>query len=65
MERTARHFMKVGELADALGCSRSKAYEIVKSGAIKSVTIAGLLRVPVEALDSLALNATGSESDAQ
>jgi hypothetical protein len=54
MEQTAKRFIKVGELAEALGCSRSKAYEIVKSGAVKTVTIAGLLRVPIAELDRLA-----------
>jgi hypothetical protein len=49
-----KKFLKIGELADALGCSRSKAYEIAKSGAVKTVLIAGLLRVPIGELDRLA-----------
>jgi hypothetical protein len=54
MEKGNRRFLKVAELADALGCSRSKAYEIAKCGAVKTVTIAGLLRVPIGELDRLA-----------
>jgi hypothetical protein len=37
--------------------------EIVKSGAVKSIVISGLLRVPVEALDALAAGSTGSAAD--
>ncbi len=59
-----RKFLKIGELADAIGCSRSKAYEIAKSGAVKTVTIAGLLRVPVTELDRLAL-APEADEDAR
>jgi excisionase family DNA binding protein len=55
--------MKISELADALNCSRSKAYEIVKSGAVRSIVISGLLRVPVEALDALAAGSNGLEKD--
>jgi excisionase family DNA binding protein len=58
MEKTARRFLKIPELADALNCSRSKAYELTASGAIKSVLIAGLRRVPIEELDRIASEAT-------
>jgi hypothetical protein len=60
---TSKRFLKVADLADVLNCSRSKAYEIVKSGAVRSVVISGLLRVPVEALDALAAGDRGSEQD--
>ena len=60
---SSKRFMKISELADALNCSSSKAYEIVKSGAVKSIVISGLLRVPVEALDALAAGSSGSEKD--
>ena len=63
MDKPSKRFMKISELADALNCSRSKAYEIVKSGAVKSIVISGLLRVPVEALDALAAGSSGSEKD--
>jgi excisionase family DNA binding protein len=49
-----RMFYRVGELGDVLGCSKSKAYALVASGAIPSVKIGGLLRVPREALERIA-----------
>jgi hypothetical protein len=58
-----KRFLKIGELADAIGCSRSKAYEIAKSGAVKTVTICGLLRVPIEELDRIA-STPAAETDA-
>lgn len=61
MEKTAKRFLKIPELADALNCSRSKAYELTARGIVKSVLIAGLRRVPVEELDRLAAGATGSD----
>jgi hypothetical protein len=54
MEKLSKRFIKISELADALNCSRSKAYEIAKMGAVKTVTIAGLLRIPIGELDRLA-----------
>ena len=63
VDKPSKRFLKISEFADALNCSRSKAYEIVKSGAVKSVTISGLLRVPIEALDALAAGAIDSERD--
>jgi excisionase family DNA binding protein len=41
---------KPQEAGDALGVSRSKAYELIASGAIPSVRIGGSVRVPVEGL---------------
>jgi excisionase family DNA binding protein len=49
-----RLFYRVSELADVIGCSKSKAYELVASGAIPSVRIGTLLRVPSSALEELA-----------
>jgi hypothetical protein len=62
MDKPSKRFIKISELADALNCSRSKAYEIAKSGAVRTVTIAGLLRVPIGELDRLA---GGVEEDAR
>ena len=43
--------LRVREAADALGVSRSKAYELIASGQIPSVKMGrGCVRVPVEAL---------------
>jgi len=54
MDKPQKRFLKISEFADALGCSRSKAYEIAASGAVRKVEIAGLLRIPIEELDRLA-----------
>ena len=54
--RVEKRFLKISELADAIGCSRWKAYEMAKSGAVKTVTISGLLRVPIGELDRLGTN---------
>jgi excisionase family DNA binding protein len=62
MEKTPRRFLKIPELADALNCSRSKAYELVASGAVKSVFIAGLRRVAIEELDRIASEATAGNA---
>jgi excisionase family DNA binding protein len=51
---TERLFYRVSELAEVIGCSKSKAYELVASGAIRAVRIGGMLRVPVAALEELA-----------
>jgi excisionase family DNA binding protein len=45
-----RIFYKVSEIGDLLGCSKTKAYELVASGAIPSCRIGGLLRVPAASL---------------
>jgi len=49
-----RLFYRVSELAEVIGCSKSKAYELVASGAIPAVRIGSLLRVPASALKDLA-----------
>jgi len=56
-----RRFYRVAELAQVVGCSKSKAYELVASGAVPSVRIGTLLRVPVSAVEDLA-RATVGES---
>jgi excisionase family DNA binding protein len=38
------------EAAEAIGVSRSKAYELIASGEIPSVKVGGCVRVPVDAL---------------
>ena len=44
---------RIPEAGDALGVSRSKAYELVASGVIPSVRIGTTRRVPVEGLKAL------------
>ena len=40
------------EICDALGVSRTKAYELIASGTIPSVRLGRSIRVPVEAIRS-------------
>ena len=47
---TDRLLLRPGEVADALGIGRSKAYELIAGGTIPSVRIGGSVRVPAEAL---------------
>jgi excisionase family DNA binding protein len=45
-----RLLLTVPEAAEALAISRSKLYELIAAGLIRSVRIDGSRRVPVEAL---------------
>ncbi|GAA3759489.1 helix-turn-helix domain-containing protein [Salinactinospora qingdaonensis] len=47
-----RLLLTVPEAARALAISRSKLYELIGSGVLRSVRIDGSRRVPVEALNS-------------
>lgn len=44
--------LTVPEAAEALAISRSKLYELIAAGLVRSVRIDGSRRVPVEALES-------------
>lgn len=50
MMTTERLLLRPAECADAIGVSRSKAYELISSGEIPSIRLGGSVRVPVEAL---------------
>lgn len=43
--------LKVGQAAAEIGVGRSKAYEWIASGRLRSVRIDGMRRVPAEAVD--------------
>ncbi len=47
-----RLLLTVPEAAQALAISRSKLYELIASGLVRSVRIDGSRRVPVEALEA-------------
>jgi excisionase family DNA binding protein len=49
-----QRFFKVEDCAKEIGISRSMAYELVKSGEIRSVRIGGALRIPAAAIDEFA-----------
>lgn len=51
-ERMEKQFLKAVEISQVLGTSRSKAYEIIASGELPSVLIAGCRRVPVPAFNA-------------
>ena len=50
MNATQRLMLRPTEAAEAIGVSRSKAYELIAAGQIPSVMVGGCVRVPVEAL---------------
>lgn len=47
MERLA---LRPAELAEALGISRSKAYELLARGEFETIRIGSSIRIPVDAL---------------
>jgi excisionase family DNA binding protein len=47
-----RLLLTVPEAAEALAISRSKLYELIAGGLVRSVRIDGSRRVPVEALET-------------
>jgi excisionase family DNA binding protein len=46
-----RRLLRPEEAADALAVSRSKVYELMRSGRLGAIKIDGSRRVPVEAVD--------------
>jgi excisionase family DNA binding protein len=61
-----KEFLRISEVADHLGVSRTTAYDLVNRGTIPSVRLAsrgarGLLRVPADALKKLAADAMRAE----
>lgn len=58
-KQDGRVLLTVGDVAAKLGIGRSKAYELVRSGSLRSVRIGRLRRVPVHSLD--AFQATGDD----
>jgi len=56
-----RIFYRVSEISELIGCSKSKAYELVHSGAIPSILIGSLLRVPRSALEAFTKRATNQQ----
>ena len=52
--RVERTLLRPREAAESAGVSRSKMYDLIKSGEVPSVRLGGHLRVPLEALRELA-----------
>ena len=51
MADNGQEVLKVREIAAELRCGKNQAYELVRSGAIRSVRIGRAVRVTREALD--------------
>jgi excisionase family DNA binding protein len=47
---TSKLLLRPAEAADAIGVSRSKAYELIASGQTPSIRVGGSVRVPIQAL---------------
>jgi prophage regulatory protein len=47
---TERLLLRPGEVAEAIGVSRSKTYELIAAGDIPSVFVGNCRRVPLDAL---------------
>ncbi len=45
-----RRYFTVGEAAERLGLSRSKAYQMVGRGELRSLKIGGVVRIPRDAV---------------
>lgn len=56
----AKYFYSVPESSERIGVSRTTMYQLVKSGAIRSVRIGGALRIPAEAIDEFAQSVTSA-----
>jgi excisionase family DNA binding protein len=56
-----RLLLTVSEAAEALAISRSKLYELIAAGLIRSVRIDGSRRVPVEALQTYVVHLLNQE----
>jgi excisionase family DNA binding protein len=54
--------LKVREVAAILRCGKNQAYELVRSGAIRSVRIGTAIRVPREAMEEYKAGARGGSS---
>ncbi len=50
MSRLPVLLVRPEDAADALGVGRTKVYELMRSGALRSVKIGGLRRIPATAL---------------
>jgi len=51
--RVRRVLLRPEEVAFALGVSRSTAYKMIATGALPSVRVAGVVRVPAAAVEAL------------
>jgi excisionase family DNA binding protein len=64
-----KEFLRVSDVADRLGVSRTTAYDLIQRGSLPAVRLTGrggrgILRVPAAALDRLATDAMHAADDA-
>ncbi|PSK90928.1 excisionase family DNA binding protein [Murinocardiopsis flavida] len=59
-----RLLLTVPEAAHALSISRSKLYELLSSGTVRSLRIGGSRRIPMAALDEYVSGLLGAETRA-
>jgi len=58
--RQQRLLLRPEEAAEALSVSRTTLYGLLASGAIRSVKVGGLRRIPVEALENYVMHLSGN-----
>jgi excisionase family DNA binding protein len=58
-EPVVRLLYRVGEVALALGISRAKVYELINSGALRSVRIDGARRIKAADLEAFVASLSG------
>jgi excisionase family DNA binding protein len=58
-EPVVRLLYRVGEVALALGISRAKVYELISSGALRSVRIDGARRIKAADLEAFVASLSG------
>ena len=61
LKMTEKLLLKAVEVAEVLGIGRSKAYELIASGALPSIKIGASVRVPADALRGWVAKQTETE----
>ncbi|MEV1011689.1 helix-turn-helix domain-containing protein [Streptomyces sp. NPDC049881] len=59
---TAREVLTVPDVMAALKLSRSKVYDLIRSGQLRSFTIGRARRIPADALNQYIRKQTGEEA---
>ena len=62
---TDRLLLRPSEAGEAMGVSRSKAYELIAAGKIPSVKVGGCVRVPVDGLKAWITRQVKEQSEAR
>jgi excisionase family DNA binding protein len=62
MKNIERLFLRPSEAAEAIGCSTSEVYKLIKAGKLKAASVGGLTRIPVQALRQIAEDAMQADA---